>query len=187
MSAPRPALLAALVLALCAPAALGAAAPAAVSQDASLEGYFPLIGKITTAVNVPGERAGQTLRRTWLFIPLCHTGACAEVELIRSGANGRMLVLHRRAPALYQGIGAFFAPIRCGSRVFRQGQLVPFAITVRILAAAPAGTDGAGAARIVATAIRATYDSPVRINRTSCVAIPSGESATYRLQHPRFR
>jgi len=187
MTAPRLAPLAALVLALSAPSALGAAAPAAGPQDASLEGYFLLMGRITSAVNVPGERAGQTLRRSWAFIPLCRVEACADVELHRGGARGRTLVLHRRAPALYEGSGRFSAPLRCGARVFPGGATVPFSITVRILAAGTAGTSGAGAGRIVATAIRATYSNPSRINNTPCVAIPSREAATYRRRDPTLR
>jgi hypothetical protein len=186
MNRSRLALLAALVLALCAPSALGAAA-AAVPEDASLEGYFLLAGRITTAVNVPGERAGQTLRRSWVFLPLCPVGACADVELHRGGTHGRTLVLHRRAPALYQGSGSFSTPLRCGARVFPGGATVPFSITVRILAAGTAGSSGAGAQRTVATAIRATYSNPLRVNQTPCIAIPSREAATYQLRQPSLR
>jgi hypothetical protein len=181
MSGPRLALLVALVLGLPAASALGAAAPESVPRDASLEGYFLLAGRITTAVNIPGERAGQSLRRSWVFTPVCREGACAEVELDRGGPRGRTLVLHRSAPALYEGSGTFSAPLRCGQRVFRNGATVPFSITVRILAAAASGTGGAG---VVATAIRATYSNPMRVNHTPCVSIPSREAATYQLRPP---
>jgi hypothetical protein len=187
MRAPRPALLAALTLALSASPALGAAASAEVPGDTSLEGYFLLRGRITSAVHVPGEHAGQALRRSWAFIPLCRVGACAEVRLVRRGSRGRAIVLHRLAPALYEGGGTFSARLRCGRRVFRNGETVLFSITVRILAAAPAGVDGTGARRIVATAIRATYNNPLRINQTPCVAIPSREAATYRRHRPTLR
>jgi hypothetical protein len=176
--AKRLVLLAGLMLALPGPSALGAAAPRAAQERASLQGYFLLTGRVTSAVNVVGERVGQTLRRSWAFIPLCSSGACPEVQLIRQGGRGGTLTLVRKSPAVYTGTGSFSAAVRCGGRRFPRGQTVPFSITVRILAAAQAPTG------IVATAIRATYTNPSRINHTPCVAIPGREEATYRLQPP---
>jgi hypothetical protein len=174
----RLALVTALILIVPAPSALSAKAPRPAAGEASLQGYFLLTGRITSAVNVPGERVGQTLRRSWAFVPLCGVGVCSEVRLIRSGGRGGTLVLVRRAPMVYVGTGSFAAPVRCASRRFPRGQTVPFSITVRILAAAPATTG------IVATAIRATYTNPSRINHTPCVAIPGREAATYDVRPP---
>jgi hypothetical protein len=171
-------LMTALLLTLPAPSALGAAVPPPAAGEASLEGYFLLTGRVTSAVNVAGERVGQTLRRSWAFVPLCSVGVCSEVRLIRSGGRGGTLVLVRRAPMVYVGTGSFAAPVRCAGRRFPRGQTVPFSITVRIVAAAPATTG------IVATAIRATYTNPSRINHTPCVAIPGREAATYEVRPP---
>lgn len=171
-------LLAALVLAVPGPSALGAAVRPPAPETASLEGYFLLTGRVTSAVNVVGERVGQILRRSWAFIPLCSSGVCPEVELIRRGGRGGTLTLVRKAPALYTGTGSFSAAVSCAGRRFPRGQTVGFSITVRILAAALGPTGP------VATSIRATYTNPVRINHTPCVAIPGREGATYRLQPP---
>jgi hypothetical protein len=183
----RPVLLAVTLLAFSSAAALGQTTPAAAPGNPSLEGYFLLNGRITSAVHIPGEHAGQRLRRSWVFLPLCRAGACVDVALIRSRGRGGTIVLHRTAPALYQGEGSFFAPVRCGHRVFRTGATVPFAIAVRILSTRLAGSAGDGATRLVASAIRATYTNPLRVNRTPCVAVSARDSATYRLRRPTLR
>ena len=183
----RPVLLAVTLLAFSSAAALGQTTPAAAPGNASLEGYFLLAGRITTAVNIPGEHAGQRLRRSWLFLPVCAAGACANVTLIRTGGRGGTIVLHRTAPALYQGEGSFLAPVRCGHRVFRSGATVPFTIAVRILSTQLAGGAGDGATRLVASTIRATYTNPLRVNHSPCVAVSAREAATYRLRRPTLR
>jgi hypothetical protein len=171
-------LLAGLTLALPGASALGAVVKPPAPATASLEGYFLLTGRVTSAVNIAGERVGQTLHRSWAFIPMCSAGACPEVELIRQGSRGGTITLDRTAPAVYTGTGSFSAAVRCAGRRFPRGQTVGFSITVRILAAA-LGPTGA-----VATAIQATYTNPARINHTPCVAIPGREEATYRLAPP---
>jgi hypothetical protein len=174
----RLALVTALILTVPASSALGAEAPPPAAGEASLQGFFLLTGRVTSAVNVPGERAGQTLHRSWAFVPMCSAGVCPEVRLIRTGGRGGTLVLVRRAPMVYVGTGSFAAPVSCAGRRFPRGQTVPFSITVRILAAAPSTTG------VVATAIRATYTNPSRINHTPCVAIPGREAATYEVRAP---
>ena len=101
----RLALVTALILTVPAPSAPGAKAPPPAAGEASLQGYFLLTGRITSAVNVPGERVGQTLQRSWAFVPLCRAGVCREVRLIRTGGRGGTLVLVRRAPMVYVGTG----------------------------------------------------------------------------------
>jgi hypothetical protein len=172
--------------ALCAGALLAGVAtvapgPSTAAVPARLQGYFLLAGRITQAVNVPGEHAGQRLRRAWTFFPRCPSGPCPRVALIRGGTRGRTIVLTTQGPGLYTGSGSFPAPVRCAGHVFGAGETVPFTITVRITGTEP---DPSGP---VATSIRAAYSSPSRTNHTRCVAAPSRESATYRQQAPTLR
>jgi hypothetical protein len=160
---------------------LGAAGPAAAvtpppptPANARLEGQFALSGRVTVAKNVRGERVGQTVRRTWTFTPSCATGACGTIVLVRNRAAGSdQLVLSLRSPGYYVGSGSFFAPLRCGRHTWPRGSVVPFTITVRVNAAALAGSD------VVATQISASYTNRRRINRTPCVAVLGHDAAVY--------
>jgi hypothetical protein len=160
---------------------LGAAAPAAAvtpppptPANARLQGQFALSGRVTVAKNVRGEHVGQTVSRTWTFTPSCATGVCSTIVLMRSRAAGSdQLVLSLRTPGYYVGSGSFFAPLRCGRQTWRRGSAVPFTITVRVTAAALAGSD------VVATRIRATYTNQRRTNRTPCVAVLGHDAAVY--------
>ena len=91
-------------------AALAAVAPSALAspQDglaptARLQGAFTATGTVMNAVNVPGERRGQHVTRTWTFTPQCPTGACATVQLIRQrgDTNHDTLLLRRQRPGYY--------------------------------------------------------------------------------------
>jgi hypothetical protein len=151
-------------------AAVGPPPPSA----ARLQGFFQFDGQITSAVNVPGEQAGQPVRREWAFIELCRAGACPRVKLVRGRAGGLdILILRRRSPAFYAGRGTYDAPARCNGRRYRKGELVSYQITVRVTAAAREGTT------IEATRLRAVYDSTSRQGLTPCVSVPAHDAARY--------
>lgn len=161
-------------------AALAASAPAASAQtapvaSARLEGSFELAGRITTAVNVLGERPRQTFTRTWTFTPGCAAGPCSSVTLSRPRAGGTdSVLLTERSPGQYAGSGQFYAPLSCSGHLYPRGQSVPFNVTVTITTAIvePDGT-------IVAGRINATYGNRSRSNLTPCVEPPSHDAASY--------
>ncbi len=160
-------------------AAFGAPAGATAAVNpllagARLEGSFLLAGRITKATNVPGEHKGQTVSRTWTFTSSCATGPCSTVDLTRPRQAGTdRLVLVRTKPGTYQAFGSFYAPLRCGGRIKRRGELVPFTVTVTVSAAAQTQFG------VFATRVNATYTNQLRINRTRCVAPPANDAAKY--------
>jgi len=157
-----------------APPALAAGTPAPILDSARLQGFYGVAGVVTKAVGVPGERRGEHVSRTWAFLPMCPTGACPTIKLVRTRATGKdTLLLYRRSPALYSGAGSFLAPVRCHGRLYRKGELATFTITVRITAAALQG------AVVQATGFRATYTGGVRTGLTRCFSAPSYDSARY--------
>jgi hypothetical protein len=83
------------------------------------------------------------------------------------------LVLSRTGSGVYAGRGQFFVPLRCAGRRHPRGGRVPFRVTVRITAFASVfGVP-------VATAIRARYDNPRRVNRTKCPGGIGHDAARY--------
>jgi len=150
-----------------------AATPAPVAS-ATLQGSFSLAGRITVAKNIPGERRGATVKRTWTFSPGCASGPCPTVGLLRNRASGiDRVTLAQVGPGVYVGNGVFDAPLRCGRRTYRPGERAPFTIRVHITAANVAGSG------VVATRIDATYVNPSRTNLTPCVAFLGHDSARY--------
>ena len=112
--------------------------------------------------------------RTWTFTPGCQVGVCKSVGLSRKRSGGTdNLTLRLRSPGYYVGNSTFFAPLRCGGRTYRKGASVPFTITVRVTAAALAGS------AVEATRINATYTNRSRSNLTNCVAFLGHDAATY--------
>lgn len=166
-----------LILALTASPAPATAAPPPVPPAiaaARLQGQFLLEGHVTTAKRIRGERVGQVVSRTWTFNPACPGGACDQIQLVRTRATGTdTVLLNRRRPGYYVGAGTFFAPLRCGSRVYPQGAAVPFTVTVTITASldAPGG--------LVASRVNATYVNRSRRNRTPCVGVLGHDAASY--------
>jgi hypothetical protein len=141
---------------------------------ARLQGQFLLEGKVTKAKHIPGEHVGQVVSRTWTFNPTCPAGACDQVQLVRARVSGTdTLVLSRRRPGYYVGVGTFFAPLRCGTRVYPLGAAVPFTVTVTVTASL-AGPDG-----LIASRVNATYVNRSRRNRTPCVGVLGHDAATY--------
>jgi hypothetical protein len=157
------------------PTAAGARAPFAV--PARLQGTFAMTGQISRAVNVPGERAGHRVSRTWVFTSLCPTGPCAQVLVVRGRGRGvprvkAVLTLH--SPGYYIGQAVFYAPLRCGSRIYRPGERVHYRLAVRITAATPV------AGQAMATTLVASYASGTRDNMTPCVdPVGQRDAASY--------
>jgi len=151
-----------------------AAAPSAPASNARLAGSFAMSGRVTVASDVPGERPGRAFHRSWAFSSQCGAAQCPTVTLRRDRAGGTdTLTLGRRSAAYYVGSGSFYAPVRCGSRIYPRGALVPFTIAVRITAATPFGS------LALATDIRATYVNHARRNLTPCVAALGHDAARY--------
>lgn len=163
------------VLTVALAAATGARAQPPLADTARLQGQFRLTGHVTAAVGVRGERVGQTVLRTWTFVPTCLVGPCQTLALVRQRAAGTdRLLLGLVAADYYSGTGSFYVPVRCHGRVQRRGMLVPFTITAQITSAV-LGSEGIP----VATEIHATYTNRTRINRTRCVAAPAHDAAAY--------
>jgi hypothetical protein len=162
------------LLATAALAPWAAAATPGTPSAARLGGEFSLEGKVTAAVNVAGEHAGEVALRAWRFTPLCNRGACAKVKLVRHKPRGSdSVTLHRTSAGHYAGSGRFYAALKCGRRTYAKGEQVPFTITVHVTGAQViAGVD-------TATRVRATYTSRSRKNLTPCVIAPSHDSASY--------
>ena len=115
------------------------------------------------------------MQRTWTFTPLCVTGPCAQVRLVRGRANGTdTLILTQSTPGHYSGTGRFFAPLKCAGTVYGAGEEVPFTINVQVTATttAPDGT-------VLAQQISATYVNKSRLNLTRCVIVLGHDSARY--------
>jgi hypothetical protein len=161
---------------------LGAGAQAAgadtLAQQARLQGIYTADGLVTHAVGVRGEYVGEHVTRKWEFTPMCAVGACPTVELTRQRGSRtsrlfNRLILYRQQPGYYTGRGTFTIPIRCGRRVVKRGQRVPFTITLTITSAAAVGTT------VLATGFTATYRNTHRIGLTRCYNPPSYDSAHY--------
>lgn len=145
-----------------------------ILDAARLQGVFAVSGVVTQAVGVPGEHRGERVIRTWALLETCPVGACATVVLVRARAAGQdKLLLHLRAPGLYSGDGAFVAPVRCGGRLYRNGERAKFTITIQITAAVVQG------AVVQATGFSASYRNRARTGETRCFSAPSYDSARY--------
>jgi hypothetical protein len=157
-----------------APAAADPVAPALLAA-ARLEGFWTVSGVVTKAVNVPGERPGDLVTRTWAFEPPCPTGACPTLTLVRQRSAGYDTVeLNSTGPGVYVGIGSFYAPARCRRTLFRKGELVSYTVRVTITGVAQQ-PDGS----VLATTFSATYRNPRRIGLTRCYSAPAYDSASY--------
>ena len=152
-------------------------ARSAQTGAARLQGSFRMTGRVTTAFNVRGEHVGQRVARLWTFTSTCPSGPCQTVGLLRTRGKGSdSLTLHQNAPGYYVGNGSFYVPLRCGSRIYGRGELVPFRIVVHVTSA----IDQNGV--VVAGTINASYLNRQRVNLTPCVALKSHDAATYHGQ-----
>jgi hypothetical protein len=151
--------------------ATGAAAPA------RLGGTFLMLGKVTSVHQVFGEHRGQRVRRTWIFIPKCATGACHRVTLVRRRSGKQIvdtLVLKRRRQNLYVGRSHFWVALKCAGQVINHGGRATEKITVRVTRTGLVGTTP------FARAITATYQNPTRVNMTRCPGGIGHDAASYR-------
>lgn len=162
-----------LLLSLLLAAALPAV-PARAAVDARLEGSFRMIGRVTVARDVRGERVGQRVTRTWRVDSTCPLGPCRDVTLRRGRAHGEdRLVLRRRSPGVYAAPGSFTTPLRCAGRTYRRGGLVLFSITLTVTQVQTVQVTP------FATAVSARYDNSHRINRTPCPGGLGRDAARY--------
>jgi hypothetical protein len=156
-------------------AAIAGVFPFGAPGIARLQGQFELDGTVTTAERILGERVGDSVDRIWSFTPLCPTGSCAQITLVRPRSNGTdTVVLERQTPGHYVGRGVFYAPLRCSRRTYPTGVRVPFSITVAVTQALV--INGV----TVSSRIAARYNNRSRMNQTPCVAGSLGhDAATY--------
>jgi hypothetical protein len=156
-----------------APTAAAQLTPAPVA-DARLQGDFVLTGKVTVALRIRGEYTGEKVTRHWTFTPLCPTGQCPTVVLLRHRHAGvDKVTLVRRSAGHYSGRGSFAAPLQCDGTTYPKGERIPFKITVRIdTAVISNGT-------VIASRVSATYTNAMRINLTPCVALLGHDAAAY--------
>jgi hypothetical protein len=144
--------------------------------DARVAGTFTMRARITTAVNVRGERRGQRLTRTWTVRPQGCTGTrCAQLVLDRERSAGRhdAVTLFRIGRGVYAGHGAFDVPLRCRGTVYEGGAHAPYRIAIHIRSA-----HRVQGIRF-ATALSATYLNRYRRNTTPCPLGPSHDAAAY--------
>ena len=118
MSARRRARAGLLVVAGCvllaAPAASSGQPPVPATQ---LQGTFQMTGTVTVAQFVRGEHVGETVQRSWTFTPLCPSGPCATVQLVRGRRTATdTLTLSAVAPNAYADERSCVAPARFGSK-----------------------------------------------------------------------
>jgi hypothetical protein len=148
--------------------------PVPTPANALLTGLFVMDGRVTAATRVRGEHVGERVTRRWFFEPACQSGPCAAVLLVRRRARGvDRVALDSTHPGRYAGTGTFYAPLRCGRRRIRRGELVRFRITLSITAAVDLGNT------VIASRIDARYRSTSRQNLTRCVAFPGRDAARY--------
>ncbi len=135
-----------------------------------------MLGTITYARNVYGERRGQHVERSWVFSAACRTAVCARVRLVRERSGQRaedVVSLHRVAVGTYSGTGRFWVALRCAGQVVSHGGLARERIVVRIRGARTVGTTR------FATALTASYQNPIRINLTRCPGGIGQDAASY--------
>jgi PKD repeat protein len=156
---------------------LSVGAASAAGINARVHGTFSMRARVTTAVNVRGERAGQVLRRRWMITSSdCRRNICRRLHLNRQRSDHRhsRVTLLRTGAGRYRGTGAFEVALSCRGRVAPHGSRAVYVITIRITAATTIG--GVRFARRIA----ATYDNRRRSDTTRCPLGPSHDAARYR-------
>jgi hypothetical protein len=156
---------------------LSVSAASAARINARVQGTFSMRAKVTAAVNVRGERAGEVLRRRWVITSSdCRRNTCRRLHLDRQRSDHRhsRVTLLRTGAGRYTGRGAFEIALSCRGRVFPHGSRAVYSITMRVTAATTIG--GVRFARRIA----ATYDNRERSDTTRCPLGPSHDAARYR-------
>jgi hypothetical protein len=144
--------------------------------SARVTGTFTMRARVTTAVNVPGEYAGQELIRRWVIIGHgCTRDVCRSLELDRQRGDGleSSLTLHRSRGGGYAGGGVFEVALECNGHVYPDGSRAPYVITLKVARARLIG--GIRFARL----ITASYVNAARSDSTPCPLGPSHDAAVY--------
>jgi hypothetical protein len=162
-------------VALSVAAALALAAPALAAPAARLQSTWAMAGRVTRADGVRGEHRGQHVQRTWTFAPSCAAGPCKTVGLVRERAAGKVqrMVLHATGRGRYVARGRFAVPLRCNGRVYPRGGVATTVVHVTVVQTSTVQTTP------FATAVRATYANPQRINRTPCPGALGSDAGVY--------
>ena len=159
--------------------ALAASSPYPIisTSNARVIGPYLMHGRVTAAVNVTGEHAGQRFTRIWVFLPRqCGAVYCQHLLLRRTrGAGTSTLTLNRGSDGTYRGMGTFTAPLQCLGKIYPRGETVPYTMTVRVTKAVVIGQTP------YAIEIKATYKNTQRIDHTRCpLGGPSHDAAVYK-------
>ena len=150
-------------------------AAAQTPTEARLGGTFQMTGRLTAAHAVRGEHLGEIVQRKWTFTPLCVSGPCAQVRVVRGRRTATdTLILTQTTPGQYAGTGVFYAPLQCAGKVYSTGEEVPFTISVTIT-----GTTTAADGTVLASQITARYINTSRLNLTPCVNPLGHDAARY--------
>jgi hypothetical protein len=156
---------------------LGLAPPSAEARaNARVIGMFTMRARVTVAVNVTGEHAGQLLTRHWVVVARgCHRNACASLQVDRQRSDNLYspVTLRQVGPGRYTGQGAFYVAIACRGRVYPRGSRAPYVITLSV-----SRTTTIGRVRF-AQMITASYVNLERSDATPCPLGPSHDAATY--------
>jgi hypothetical protein len=156
--------------------ALSVSAASAAGINARVHGTFSMRARVTAAVNVRGERAGEVLHRRWVITSSdCRRNICRRLHLDRQRSDHRYsrVTLVRTGAGRYRGTGAFESALSCQGRVSPQGSRAVYSITMRVTAATSIG--GVRFARRIA----ATYENRKRTDTTRCPLGPSHDAARY--------
>jgi hypothetical protein len=156
---------------------LSVSAASAAGIDARVHGIFSMRARVTAAVNVRGERAGEVLRRRWVITSSdCRHNTCRRLRLDRQRSDHRhsRVTLLRTGAGRYTGTGGFEVALSCRGRVAAHGSHAVYSITLRVTAATTIG--GVRFARRIA----ASYDNRTRSDTTRCPLGPSHDAARYR-------
>ena len=144
--------------------------------DAVVRGTFEMSGVITAAVNIPGERPGEHVRRTWTIHPVgCVGSACGRLLVVRNrgAVQNSYVVLRRVGPGSYQGSGVFWVGLRCLGRSYRLGSRVPYTIELEVTQRRLIGSVQ------YATRVYATYTNLSRSDGTPCPLGAASDAASY--------
>lgn len=140
-------------------------------------GTFVMRGRITTAVNVRGERPGEHVTRRWIVTGLgCSDSTCRRLALRRQRGAGlySSVILTRVGTSRYAGEGSFVSALECKGRVYPRGELVPYRVTVRVMQSVTIQQVD------FAVKLATTYANLRRTDRTPCPLGPSHDAARYR-------
>jgi PKD repeat protein len=174
---PLPGLALAVALLLTVTATAHAARPRQVrAVDARVAASFVMHGRIVAAVRVRGERTGQAITRDWTFIgQACAGDVCRRLLLRRERSDQQYssLVLRPVGPGRYAGNGSFSAGLECKGRLYPQGEVAPYRVTVTVTQAI--AIQGIEFAR----SLDATYSNRNRADHTPCPIGPSHDAAVY--------